>query len=69
MYLLSQAQRRTAARPATETKVWISMAHATQSSTARRLSGHAASLRGQPVRSQLGLDLTSSSDDMLLLLS
>jgi hypothetical protein len=50
MYLSSHAQRRTAARPATETKVWISMAHATQSSTACRLAVRAASLRGQPVK-------------------
>jgi hypothetical protein len=49
MYLSCHAQRREMASPATKTKLWISMAHATQSSTARRLAVRAASRGGQPV--------------------
>jgi hypothetical protein len=41
--------RRTAARPATETKVRINMTHATQLSAARRLVVRATGLRSQPV--------------------
>jgi hypothetical protein len=42
----SHAQRRTAKRPATETKVCMSKEHATQLSTARRLAVPATDLRG-----------------------
>jgi hypothetical protein len=73
LYLSSHAWRRTAAWPATETKVWISMAHATQSSTAasplvacRSLGFRAACLRGQSVRVSSHRDATRRDAALIL---
>jgi hypothetical protein len=59
MYLSSHAQRRTVARPVTETKVSMSKEHATHLSAARRLAFRAASLRGQPVKHKVTIQISN----------